>query len=108
MERQIAEVWEQVLIVNRERIGIHDNFFDLGGDSIKVIRVSGQLKKILNREIPITTFFEYPTIHSLAEFLTLQEKGKSEPNSDDEDILRNRQLDEGRVRRFHKRNRRKN
>ncbi len=62
-EQTLAEIWQQVLGV--ERVGIHDNFFEIGGDSLKVVRVvarAGQLG------VPITTkqCFQHQTIEQLA------------------------------------------
>jgi len=52
-------------------VGIHDNFFDLGGNSFLMVQAYTKLHKILPRDMSIVEmFFQYPTIHALAEFLT--------------------------------------
>src|SRR5207244_12010640 len=51
LERLIADVWEQVL--HTSRVGVEDNFFDLGGHSLLLTQVHGQLKKALGRPLPI-------------------------------------------------------
>ncbi len=63
MERVLAEIWSEVLGV--ERVGAHDNFFHLGGDSIRSITVRG---KALERglDVPVAELFAHPTIESLA------------------------------------------
>jgi len=99
IERQIADIWEQVLKVNSEEIGVYDNFFDLGGDSIKVIQVRSRLNQYFNKNIKITLLFEYPTIHSLAQFLK-EEHG-------DEEIDRSNEIDKGKEKLQQRLNRRK-
>ncbi len=68
LEKAIANVWQQVL--NLEKVGIHDNFFDLGGHSLLVAQVQSKLEEVLQREIPIVQLMEYSTIHSLAKSLS--------------------------------------
>jgi amino acid adenylation domain-containing protein len=66
-ERRVLEIWRDVLPAND--IGIHDNFFDLGGHSLLLVRVHGRLKAAFRRDFPIVTLFAQPTIHALAGFL---------------------------------------
>jgi len=65
LEEQIAEIWRKDLKLTS--VGIDDNFFDIGGHSLSLVRVHQQLQKTLAREIPITELFQFPTIRSLAE-----------------------------------------
>ena len=67
-ERTIATIWQQVLRVTN--VGIHSNFFDLGGHSLLLLRVQTKLQDHFARPIALTDLFEYPTIHSLAQYLT--------------------------------------
>ncbi|HLP61991.1 MAG TPA: amino acid adenylation domain-containing protein, partial [Candidatus Deferrimicrobium sp.] len=67
MEQIIAGVWKDVLKV--DRVGIHDNFFDLGGNSVKIIQVDSKLTETLGIKIPVVSLFQYPTISSLKEHL---------------------------------------
>lgn len=67
-ERVIAEVWQKAL--NLEKIGIHDNFFDLGGHSLLLVQVNSQLRELFNTELSIIEMFRYPTINSLAEYFS--------------------------------------
>ncbi len=60
----IAKVWSEVLRV--EGIEAGQNFFDLGGDSLKAIEVISRLRAQLNVELPLIAFFEDPTIAHLA------------------------------------------
>jgi amino acid adenylation domain-containing protein len=64
MEELVAEVWQELL--GRPQIGVHEDFFQLGGHSLLVGRVTTRLRSMLSIEIPITTVFEYPTVDQLA------------------------------------------
>jgi len=66
-ERVLAEIWEDVLKINR--IGVTYNFFDLGGDSLSAVRIVNQIKKRTGKAIQISDFFNYNTIESLDAFL---------------------------------------
>jgi amino acid adenylation domain-containing protein len=68
VEKSIAKVWKQVL--NLEKVGIHDNFFDLGGHSLLVVQVNNKLREILHRDLSVVEIFQNPTIKSLAEYLS--------------------------------------
>ena len=64
LERTIAGLWREMLGV--ERFGVHDNFFDLRGDSLLGSRMITRLGVKLGRRIPLRTLFEAPTVASLA------------------------------------------
>ncbi len=63
----ISEIWAEVLEV--PRVGLHQNFFDLGGHSLLLIRVQSSLEKRLNTRIAIIELFKHTTVASLARFL---------------------------------------
>jgi amino acid adenylation domain-containing protein len=67
-EREIAEIWRDLL--GAERVGLHDNFFDLGGHSLLMVRVQGRISRQLGREITMVDLFSHPTVSSLARLLT--------------------------------------
>ena len=67
MERAIAHVWSEAL--NVERVGIDQNFFDLGGHSLLMIKVHRRLKETLQCELSLVDMFRYSTIRSLAQHL---------------------------------------
>jgi amino acid adenylation domain-containing protein len=64
IEQRIARVWEQVLGI--ERVGAHDNFFDLGGHSLQMVRVQDKLREEFAQKLSIVELFQYPTINALA------------------------------------------
>jgi amino acid adenylation domain-containing protein len=67
MEKTIAKIWADVLRV--EKVGLHDNFFDIGGHSLLLARVHAQLCEALQINLSIVKLFQHPTISSLAAHL---------------------------------------
>lgn len=66
-EDVITSVWRRVLSL--DQIGPDDNFFDLGGDSLSLVQAHAELQRALNRTIPITKLFEFPTVRALRQHL---------------------------------------
>jgi acyl-coenzyme A synthetase/AMP-(fatty) acid ligase/acyl carrier protein len=77
-ERIVAGIWAEIL--GRKRIGIHDNFFDLGGHSLKATQVISRLRKAFRSEIPLRHLFEFPTIAELAAVIDSLEKNTADEN----------------------------
>ncbi len=67
LEISLATAWEKVLGV--QRVGITDNFFDLGGTSLTVIRLTMEMRKATGIEIGLGSVFRFPTIAELVESL---------------------------------------
>ncbi|BAY66402.1 amino acid adenylation [Calothrix brevissima NIES-22] len=64
IEELLAKIWTQILGI--EQIGIHDNFFDLGGNSLLITRLVVLLRKTFQIELPLRSLLEMPTIAELA------------------------------------------
>lgn len=64
VEENIRKVWEDVLGISP--ISLTDNFFDIGGHSLRAVQVQGQLRDTLNINVPITDLFRFPTIRAFA------------------------------------------
>jgi hypothetical protein len=62
-EKQLAEIWTQILGV--EEVGIHDNIFEIGGDSLMIFRISNRANQ-LGIQLAPKQFFQYQTIAELA------------------------------------------
>ncbi|MCX7746685.1 MAG: amino acid adenylation domain-containing protein [Clostridia bacterium] len=67
-EEQIAEIWRQVLKV--DKISIYDNFFDLGGHSLLMPEVQDKINHQFKTNIPIFILFEYTTVNDLARYIS--------------------------------------
>ncbi len=63
-EKTVAEVFAEILAM--DRVGLDDNFFDSGGDSLIAIRVSARLQAALGVEVPVRYLFDTPTVGGLA------------------------------------------
>jgi hypothetical protein len=55
-------------------VGINDNFFDLGGQSLLMIQVHSKLQEVLNKNLTVIELFQYPTIHALAGYVGAQQE----------------------------------
>ncbi|MGD2087207.1 MAG: SDR family NAD(P)-dependent oxidoreductase [Candidatus Aminicenantes bacterium] len=79
MERRIAALWQEILGI--DKVGIHDDFFELGGNSLNIVQLNGRLKKELNRDIPVPVMFRYLNIHSfIHEYLNRDKTTKGNPD----------------------------
>ncbi|MDQ1355343.1 MAG: hypothetical protein QG657_5653, partial [Acidobacteriota bacterium] len=72
IEKKLTSIWRQLLRL--ERIGINDDFFQVGGDSILVNRCIARIREEMHAEIPLRKFFERPFIKALAEEIQKQER----------------------------------
>ncbi|MES2278519.1 MAG: amino acid adenylation domain-containing protein [Bacteroidota bacterium] len=66
-QKRIAALWADML--QMERIGVDDNFFDLGGNSLLAINTATQLKSLFNLTLPVTKIYQYPTISGIAGYI---------------------------------------
>lgn len=74
IEKAIAAIWQE--FIRLEKIGINDNFFDLGGHSLLLTQVHGRLSEMMQnkKKLTIVDLFRYPTIYSLAKYIGEDEK----------------------------------
>lgn len=82
MEKALATFWSQTLKV--QRVGIHDNFFDLGGASIPAVQVVARISERYRVDFPVRSFFEHPTVHEQSAILEDLLMAKVEAMSDEE------------------------
>ncbi|MEA5516072.1 non-ribosomal peptide synthetase [Nodularia sp. UHCC 0506] len=81
IEKVIVDVWQKAL--NLEKVGIADNFFELGGHSLIMLQIYSQLRELLPKKLSLMEMFKYPTVSSLAKFLS-QENNQELINEQDE------------------------
>jgi aryl carrier-like protein len=68
IEKQLASIWSKVL--NLRQVGVDENFFDLGGDSVLIVQVHARLREELGVNLPIVGLFEHSTIRALGRHLS--------------------------------------
>ncbi len=68
VEETIANVWKSLLGI--ERVGLRDNIFDLGANSLLTVQANQRLSSLLDRKIALVSMFRYPTVEALAAHLT--------------------------------------
>ncbi|PON16809.1 non-ribosomal peptide synthetase [Candidatus Entotheonella serta] len=71
-ETRLRSIWKELL--NLDSIGIHDNFFDIGGHSLLSVRLIARIQQDFGRDIDITTLFQGATIEILAELIDRQQQ----------------------------------
>ncbi|HEY6323999.1 MAG TPA: amino acid adenylation domain-containing protein, partial [Thermoanaerobaculia bacterium] len=76
LEREIAAAWCEAL--GRDRVGREVSFFDLGGDSLLLLRLHGRLQSVLGRELALVELFAHPTVAALARRLGGTGEGEQE------------------------------
>jgi amino acid adenylation domain-containing protein len=75
-EEQIAAIWAEVLHMDKSRIGINDNFFDIGGDSLKVIQVNSKLNEA-DISLTVGNLFSFQTIAAISTHLLFKMQKES-------------------------------
>ena len=70
LERELIKIWKSCLKI--EKVGVTDNFFDLGGHSLLLVELHAKLQNHLDRKFELLDLFKYPTVRSFAEFLKTQ------------------------------------
>jgi len=77
LERILAAIWKDVLRV--ERVGLYDNFFDLGGHSLLMVQVFSRIKAQVDTELLMVELFEFPTVSSMAKRLAQEREQAAIP-----------------------------
>jgi amino acid adenylation domain-containing protein len=94
VEQTIASIWQKALQINS--VGIDDNFFDLGGHSLLMIRVHNELRAGLKPDLSVIDLLKYPTVRSLADYLTAE--GGAQARDEDDGGRAAEKLHEGKGR----------
>ncbi|KLU56719.1 hypothetical protein EL84_10640 [Paenibacillus sp. VT-400] len=77
LETELAVIWQEVLGLAKQ-IGVHDNFFDIGGHSLRATTLAGKVFKELNVNLPLRDVFRHSTIAAMAEAITGMERREHE------------------------------
>ncbi len=79
-EKVIANIWAKVLQL--EKVGIHDNFFDIGGNSLLTIPICSKIRETLNVNISVIDLLTYPTVSEFAKYLAQNQETEQAVFSD--------------------------
>ena len=82
IEKALTKIWAEVLSL--DRVGIHDNFFDLGGHSLSATRIVSRVIAVFALQLPIRALFDSPTVAAMAVLIGSKEGQKA----DEEDLQR--------------------
>jgi FkbH-like protein len=77
LELQLAQIWTD--IIGLELVGVRDNFFNLGGNSLLAVRLMAQIQQQFGKKIPLSVLFQSPTVERLASLLRQQIDSQSSP-----------------------------
>ncbi|MBW8687218.1 non-ribosomal peptide synthetase [Chitinophaga rhizophila] len=81
LQRELAGIWSDVLGVDIGQIGVNMNFFDLGGNSIRLVRMVNRINTHFQVQLPVASVFRFPVIAAIAEHL----QGHDTSQESDED-----------------------
>ena len=84
LERAIADIWVRALGV--PTVGIHQDFFEIGGHSLLAVAVQRMVRETLEVELPLDSFFRYPTIAELAALIDRLQSGDEPLFADSGDV----------------------
>ncbi|GGJ52791.1 non-ribosomal peptide synthetase [Deinococcus roseus] len=76
LETQLLELWCELL--GQTQLSVEDSFFEVGGHSLLLVQLHARVQACLERELPMTLFFEHPTIRSFALHLQQEGSGKDQ------------------------------
>jgi thioesterase domain-containing protein/acyl carrier protein len=84
LEKKLVKIWSEILAREENHISIDDNFFQLGGHSLKATTLVSRIKKDFNIDVPMTELFKKTSIRLLGEYI---DTARGEPISRQEDSL---------------------
>ena len=88
-EIKLVKIWSELLAIEEKSIGIYNNFFDLGGNSILVIKLLSRVKKTFNINITLGTIYGVPDISKLAQYIDGKTNNTQEVSDEEIDVLAN-------------------
>lgn len=85
VQKELIAIWAQLLGIEEEKIGVHTNFFDIGGNSLKIVKMVDKIRQQFGVEITVAQAFTYPVIFMLAAFLNKKEKAATGAGTPEQD-----------------------
>ena len=86
LEKKLVTLWQSVLGI--DAVGITDDFFDIGGNSLLVMRLFSELEALLDRRLPLVEIFAAPTVEKMAERLEQLKLVNTQPVDAEQDSER--------------------
>lgn len=87
LERKMLGIWSQILQLEKEKISVLKNFFDLGGNSLKIMQLNRLIRDEFGVSIPVVYLFKYTTIRSLVHFIRSGEENTEQEVYDSKNAL---------------------
>ena len=87
-EQAIVSMWQDLLSL--DTVGVETNVFDLGANSLMMVKANTRLKQLLNRPVTLVEMFQFPTVRSLAQFLSGQSAAFDETLAESSDRAQHR------------------
>ncbi|MFL5347180.1 MAG: amino acid adenylation domain-containing protein [Hyalangium sp.] len=78
-EQALAAIWKECLSL--DRVGLHDDFFALGGHSLRALQVTARIRQHFQVDVPLRSFFSHPTLAGLVDLLSQARGGEQTPSS---------------------------
>jgi amino acid adenylation domain-containing protein len=76
-ERRLVAIWAEILKLAPEKVGVHDNFFEAGGNSLSSVQFISRINRGFNRSLPLSVIFTGSTVAALAKLLSSEETTSS-------------------------------
>ncbi|MCU0288822.1 MAG: thioesterase domain-containing protein, partial [Acidobacteria bacterium] len=73
-EAKLVNLWAGIL--KKEKIGIYDHFFQLGGQSLEILTLASEIKKVFDVEMTLAQLFNQPQVKEMAEYISLKQRGE--------------------------------
>ena len=90
VERRLAEIWQEIL--NLKQVGVNDTFFDLGGHSILLVQAHHRICQAFETDLTVAQMFQYPTIASIARYLSQPKESQVSLGGIQERILKQQKM----------------
>ena len=74
IEEKLVSLWAGIL--KKEKIGIYDHFFQLGGQSLEILTLASEIKKVFDVEMTLAQLFNQPRVKEMAEYISLKQRGE--------------------------------
>jgi natural product biosynthesis luciferase-like monooxygenase protein/amino acid adenylation domain-containing protein len=87
VEKELAEIWGDVLGLDIDKISIYDSFFDLGGSSLTIIKMLNRINRKFNENLSLMTVFTLPNIAAIGEYLKKESNQNLVEEEDELDSL---------------------